>query len=262
MDTKRFNGACVIITGGAGEIGRATAQLLAQQGARIALVDTKGMGETEAAVAATGAEVKSYQCDVTDWQLVSDTVDAIVKDFGTVELLFNNAGIQGAFAPVHTYPEQDFATVVTVNLVGAFHVLKAVAAHMVEHGGGSIVNTASMAGVGAPVNMAAYGASKHGIIGLTQIAAKDLAPYNVRVNSISPGYMGPGFMWERQVDHQAAARTQYFSTDPAVVAQQMVAEVPMRRYGAIEEIPPAVSFLLSKDASYITGDNIKLSGGI
>lgn len=262
MEKKRFDGACVVITGGAGEIGRATAELLAQEGANIALIDRMEMQNTEDTLQPFGVNVKSYRCDVADWQQVCETLDSIIHDFGRISHLFNNAGVQGEFAPIHLYPENDFASVITINLVGAFHVLKAVSAHMVDNGGGSIVNTASMAGVGAPVNMAAYGASKHGIIGLTKIAAKDLAPYNVRVNAVSPGYMGPGFMWERQVDLQAAADSQYFSNDPAIVAQEMVAEVPMRRYGTIDEIPPTVSFLLSEDASYITGVNIKLSGGI
>jgi NAD(P)-dependent dehydrogenase (short-subunit alcohol dehydrogenase family) len=119
-----------------------------------------------------------------------------------------------------------------------------------------------MAGVDGPPNMAAYGVSKFGIIGLTQTAAKDLAPYNIRVNAISPAFMGPGFMWDRQVKLQAEANSQYFSSDPDTVAQQMIGSVPMRRYGNINEIPGTVVFLMSEDASYITGVNVPISGGI
>ena len=111
---------------------------------------------------------------------------------------------------------------IRVNLLGAFYVLKAVASHMCTRKSGCIVNTASMAGVDGPPNMAAYGVSKFGIIGLTQTAAKDLAPYNIRVNAISPAFMGPGFMWDRQVKLQAEANSQYFSSDPDTVAQQMI----------------------------------------
>ncbi|NCC14606.1 MAG: SDR family oxidoreductase, partial [Spirochaetia bacterium] len=112
------------------------------------------------------------------------------------------------------------------------------------------------------VNMAAYGASKFAMIGLTQTAAKDLAPFGIRVNSISPGFMGPGFMWDRQVDLQASVGSQYYDSDRSVVVKQMIGAVPLRRYGLIEEIPPTVMYLMSDDSSYITGVNIKLSGGI
>lgn len=94
------------------------------------------------------------------------------------------------------------------------------------------------------------------------MAAKDLAPYNIRVNAISPAFMGPGFMWDRQVELQAKAGSQYFSTDPKEVAQQMIGSIPMRRYGNINEIPGVVAFLFSDDSSYMTGVNLPISGGI
>jgi NAD(P)-dependent dehydrogenase (short-subunit alcohol dehydrogenase family) len=262
MEKRRFEGKSIIITGGGGDIGLATAKYLAGEGARIALVDIQKLEEAARIVAGLGATVRTYRCDVTDYEAVTATVAAAIKDFGRIDLLFNNAGIQGEFSKIHTYPVDDFTKVISVNLIGAFHVLRAVSAHMVELGGGAIVNTASMAGVAGPVNMAAYGASKAAIIGLTWTAAKDLAPYGIRVNAISPGFMGPGFMWDRQVDLQAAADSQYYDRDRNVVARQMIGEVPMRRYGAIEEIPPTVAYLLSDDSSFSTGINIKLSGGI
>lgn len=262
MGKRRFENKSVLITGGGGDIGLATAKYLAEEGARIALVDIQKLDEAARVLSDLNATVYTYQCDVTDYDAVTRMVESAVKDLGRIDFLFNNAGIQGEFAKIHTYPPDDFAKVIQVNLIGAFHVLRAVSAHMVEQGGGAIVNTASMAGVAGPVNMAAYGASKAAIIGLTWTAAKDLAPYKVRVNAISPGFMGPGFMWDRQVDLQAAADSQYYDSDREVVARQMVDEVPMRRYGAIEEIPPTVAYLLSDESSYSTGINIKLSGGI
>ncbi|MGI6432790.1 MAG: SDR family NAD(P)-dependent oxidoreductase [Sphaerochaetaceae bacterium] len=255
----QFEGKTILITGGAGDIGLATAKRFAIEGASIALVDIKSM---ESSLAVLGKHAKAYECDVTDYQQVEQMVSSVVKDFGKIDMLFNNAGIQGEFAMLHTYPVEDFHRVIQINLIGAFHVLRCVSAHMVETGGGTIVNTASMAGVDGPVNMAAYGASKFAIIGLTQTAAKDLAPFGIRANSISPGFMGPGFMWDRQIDLQAAVGSQYYDTDRAVVTQQMIGAVPLRRYGLIEEIPPAVVFLMSNESSYITGVNIKLSGGI
>lgn len=110
--------------------------------------------------------------------------------------------------------------------------------------------------------MAAYGASKFAVVGLTETAAKDLAPHGIRVNAISPAFIGPGFMWDRQVQLQAEAGSQYFSSDSEIVAQQMIDSVPMRRYGGVDEIPGTVSYLLSDDASYVTGINVPISGGI
>ncbi len=234
---------------------------LAKEGAAIALIDLKGL-ERSVSELEKLTKVKGYICDVSDYAQVESTVETIRQDFSRIDMLFNNAGIQGAFAPIHTYPVEDFHTVITVNLIGAFHVLRAVSEVMVKMEGGVIVNTASMAGVVGPVNMAAYGASKWAIVGMTKTAAKDLAPYHIRVNSISPGFMGPGFMWDRQVDLQAEAGSQYYSSDRDEVARQMVNEVPMRRYGDINEIPGTVAYLMSEDSSYSSGINIQISGGI
>ncbi len=258
---QRFKGKVCIVTGGGGEIGLATARRLAEEGAAIALVDVKGLERSQTELEKI-TQVSSHICDVSDYAQVEACVALIRKDHGHIDMLFNNAGIQGAFSPIHTYPVEDFHKVIEINLVGAFHVLRAVSAVMVDQGGGVIVNTASMAGVAGPVNMAAYGASKWAIVGMTKTAAKDLAPYNIRVNSISPGFMGPGFMWERQVELQAQAGSQYYSSDPDTVSQQMIGEVPMRRYGSIDEIPGSVAYLMSEDSSYSTGINIQISGGI
>jgi NAD(P)-dependent dehydrogenase (short-subunit alcohol dehydrogenase family) len=261
---KRFDGRTLMVTGGAGNIGLETARRLAREGARVALVDVAEEKLEQAAeeLRGEGAEVRPYRCNVTDRAAVAQTVEQIVRDFGRIDLLFNNAGYQGLFQPTQRYPEEDFAAVININVNGFFYVLKAVSAHMVDAGGGAIVNTASMAGVEGPPNMAAYGASKFAVIGLTQTASKDLAPYGIRVNSISPAFMGPGYMWDRQVNLQAEAGSQYFSADPERVAEEMIGSVPMRRLGGIDEIPGAVAFLMSGDASYITGVNVPISGGI
>lgn len=265
MDTtQRFEGRTLMVTGGAGNIGLETARRLAREGARVALVDVaeEKLEQAAADLRAEGGEVRPYRCNVTDRAAVGETVKAVAADLGRIHLLFNNAGYQGLFQPTHRYPEDDFAKVIDINVNGFFYVLRAVSAHMVEAGGGAIVNTASMAGVEGPPNMAAYGASKFAVVALTQSASKDLAPYGIRVNAISPAFMGPGYMWDRQVNMQAEAGTQYFSADPAKVAEEMIGAVPMRRLGGIDEIPGAVAFLMSDDASYITGVNIPISGGI
>ena len=258
-----FSGKSCLVTGAGGNIGLATALRLAEMGTDIALLDMNpdALAKAEAAVREKGVKAKSYVCDVTSESSVNDVISRVIADFEKIDFLFNNAGYQGAFAPIQDYPAEDFPKVLNINVTGAFHVLKAVARHMIDNGYGRIVNTASMAGVKGPPNMAAYGASKGAIIALTETAALDLAPYNIRVNAISPGYMGPGFMWDRQVELQAKANTQYFSTNPEEVSKQMIGSIPMRRYGDISEIPGVVAFLLGDDSSFMTGVNLEISGG-
>jgi 2-dehydro-3-deoxy-L-rhamnonate dehydrogenase (NAD+) len=193
---------------------------------------------------------------------VETTAAAIVERLGPVRHLFNNAGILGLFHPLLDYPTDDFDAILAVNVRGVFLVLRAFARHMAASGGGSIVNMASMAATGGPPNMIAHATSKAAVLGMTQTASKDLAPHGIRVNAVSPAYMGPGFMRTRQVDLQAVAGSQYFGPDPALVAEQMSRSVPMRRYGAMEEIPGAVAFLLGDEASYITGINLPIAAGI
>ena len=259
-----FSRKVAVVTGAAGNIGLAVAGRLAQQGADLALldVDAARLEQARATLSDHGVRITTHACDVTDNEQVRQTVETVVAELGQIDFLFNNAGYQGAFAPIQDYPEADFARVMQINVGGAFHVLKHVSRHMIARKFGRIVNTASMAGVQGPPNMAADGASKFAIIGLTEVAAKDLAPYNIRVNAISPAFMGPGFMWDRQVELQARAGSQYFSTDPGEVAQQMIGSIPMRRYGNINEIPGVVAFLFSDDSSYMTGVNLPISGGI
>lgn len=261
---KRFNDKVFLITGGAGDIGSAVARRLAEEGGSMFLTDFAGDKLSEKALELKdhGAAVQTCVCDVCDWEQTRAMVDDAASWQGGIDFLFNNAGYQGLFKQSHTYPRDDFARVIEVNLIGAFHVFRAVADIMVKQQAGAIVNTASLAATVGPPNMIAYASSKAGVLGLTRTAAKDLAPYNIRVNAISPGLIGPGYMWQRQVELQAAAGSQYYDSDPEVVADQMIKRVPMRRCGALNEIAGVVAFLFSEDSSYLTGANIPISGGI
>jgi NAD(P)-dependent dehydrogenase (short-subunit alcohol dehydrogenase family) len=258
----RFAGRVALVTGGAGDIGVAVARVLATEGATVALLDVDEARLREAAGGlAEAGTVVVVPCDVTREDQVDDAVASVATSLGRLDVVFNNAGLQGRFAPIDRYPADDFRRVLDVNVVGVFHVLRAAVPHL-RATRGAIVNTASHAGVVGPPNMAAYAASKFAVVGLTQTAAKDLAPAGIRVNAISPALIGPGTMWTRQVELQAATGTQYFDAAPDAVADAMVRSVPMRRLGSLDEVAGAVAFLLSDDASYITGVNLEITGGI
>lgn len=261
--TYAFQGKTILITGGAGEIGKATAHRFAANGANIVLLD---INETKMAAVAQeledyGTQVHGFCCDVTQPEAVAQAFAGAIKQVGRLDYVFNNAGYQGAFAKTDEYPEQDFQKVMDINVVGVFHILKAAAQNLRDGSGGAIVNMASHAGVDGPPNMLAYAASKFAVIGMTQTAAKDLAPYGIRVNALSPSLIGPGFMWTRQTELQAGVGSQYFDADPKVVEQQMINSVPLRRLGRLEEVASGVAFLMSDEASYITGFNLDVTGG-
>lgn len=266
--TYDFSSATAIITGAAGDIGGAVAQRLARAGAALSLWDLERAGEALrdsadrcSELGATAVDIVA--CDVTDEAAVVAAVDGVAATLGPARLLFNNAGYQGAFAPAADYPMDDAQRVLDVNVVGVLHVLAAVARRMRSSDvAGSIVNTASMAALGGPPNMLAYSASKAAVIGLTKTAARDLAPAGIRVNAVSPAFIGPGMMWDRQVELQAAAGSSHYSSDPDEVAAQMVGQVPLGRLGSVDEVAAAVVWLLSDEASYVTGTNLLVTGGI
>jgi NAD(P)-dependent dehydrogenase (short-subunit alcohol dehydrogenase family) len=267
-DTKaygRFNGKTVLITGAKGDFGQVCSKRMAQEGANIGFLDIL---DTESLAIQFKKDYPdqifhSFQVDITKEDQAIEVSKEIEKKFKRIDHLFNNAGYQGDFTNTLNYAVEDFRKIIDINVTGAFIMLKTISNIMSkqEPRGGSIVNTASMAGIGAPPNMIAYSASKAAVKHMTVIAAKDLAPFDIRVNSISPAYIGPGFMWTRQVELQAKAGSVYFSEDPEKVAYQMVDSVPMRRYGSINEVIGPVLFLLSDDASYLTGIDIKITGG-
>ena len=264
-----LSGSIVLITGAAGDIGRATALRLAGCGARLALTDVASaaadLEQTRGLCAAVlgDARVMTVPADVTDQASVSAAFDEVADRLGVPDRVFNNAGVQGAMVGLADYPVDDFSSVLSVNVLGAFHVLRESARRLrAAVRGGAIVNSASMAGVEGAANMPAYSASKGAVMSLTRAAAKDLAPLGIRVNAISPAFIGPGRMWDRQVTLQAQAGSQYYSTDPRQVAREMVGMVPMRRTGTVDEVAATVAWLLSDESSYLTGQNLIISGGL
>ena len=264
-----LSGSVALVTGAAGDFGRTAALRLSGSGARVVLTDLELAGDelenTRKQCAEVGSDhsVTTVTADVADVASVKACFDAASDRFGAPNLVFNNAGVQGALIGLPDYPPDDFPKVMEVNVSGAFHVLRETARRLRAEGrGGSIVNSASMAGVEGAANMVAYSASKGAMMSMTRSASKDLAPLKIRVNAISPAFIGPGRMWDLQTVRQAKAASQYYSTDPAEVEREMVGMVPMRRVGTVDEVVATVLWLLSDESSYLTGQNIVVSGGI
>ena len=267
MQRHGIAGKVALVTGAGGDIGRAIAVGLADAGADVVLADLPTAGEavesTRVACREANADVtgRVHLFDVRDPDATNEAFASTTDQLGPIQLIVNNAGYQGVFANVLDYPLDDARTVLDVNSFGVLVVLRAAAQHLRAAGvGGSVVNVASMAWHGAP-NMPAYSMSKAAVVGLTRSAAKDLAPYSIRVNSVSPGFIGPGAMWDRQVAEQAAVVSPYYLDDVADVADQMIGMVPLDRYGSVDEVASAVGFLLSDDSSYITGSDLEIAGG-
>jgi NAD(P)-dependent dehydrogenase (short-subunit alcohol dehydrogenase family) len=263
----RLLGRVAFVTGAGGDIGGAVAERAAADGATVVLSDLATTSQRLAATArachAAGAQdVLLCPLDVTDEGAVRQAMSDVVARVGPPDAVVTSAGYQGVFSPLPDYPTDDLREVLEINVVGTFTVVRACAAALIgAERPGSVVVVASMAGVSGAPNMAAYSASKAAVLGLCRSAAKDLAPAGIRVNAVSPAFIGPGAMWDRQVELQASTPSPYYADHPEEVAAQMIGMVPLRRYGSVEEVASVVGFLLSDDASYLTGTNTEVAGG-
>lgn len=271
MSSLSFENKVILITGAGGNFGREGCLYFAKRGGKIVAMDKNEATLEETATyvkeAVPNAEILVAPCDVTDVASVQNAVDAAVETYTRIDLLWNNAGYQGRITPTLEYDPKDFALVMNVNVTGMFVVLQTVAKQMVQQGGSSstsysIVNTSSVAGLRGTPAMVAYASSKAAVLAMTVSTSKDLAPYGIRVNAISPALIGPGYMWDRQNELHAKSGSPYFATDPDAVAKNKVNSVPMKRLGTIEEVIQSVAFLLSSEASYTTGTNLVVDGGM
>lgn len=270
MSDSRFQGKTIVITGAGGNFGREGCRFFAERGAKIAAMDNNPSALEETLQYVKGlfpeATIIQKACDVTDVSSVSKAVDEVAESLGGIDLLWNNAGYQGQIKPTLDYDPADFALVMNINVTGMFIVLQAVAKKMVAQGKKetlySIVNTSSVAGLRGTPAMVAYASSKAAVLSMTVSTSKDLAPHGIRVNALSPALIGPGFMWDRQNELHAKSGSPYFATDPETVAKNKVNGVPLKRLGSIEEVIKSVAFLLSEDASYTTGTNLVVDGGM
>jgi NAD(P)-dependent dehydrogenase (short-subunit alcohol dehydrogenase family) len=247
----RFDDKVVVITGAGGGIGRASALAFARAGAKVVVTDrdAKAGQATLQQVEAVGAQALFIQTDVTQAVQVETMVAQTVAHFGRLDCAFNNAGIEEEHMRLADCTEDTFDRIMAVNVKGVWLCLKYQLAQMLAQGGGSIVNTASVAGlIGAP-KMAAYSASKHAVLGLTKSAAVEYGRKNIRVNAVCPGVIRT-VMFERAV--QAEPKL-------AATAAQMH---PMGRIGEADEVAAAVLWLCSDAASFVTGHAHTVDGGL
>ncbi|QLC26499.1 glucose 1-dehydrogenase [Parasphingopyxis algicola] len=248
--SKDLDGKVIVITGAGGGIGEAAAEICAAQGARLVLAGrTLDKVETVAdRIARSGAECIALQADVARGDDVRKLTETAVGEFGRLDGAFNNAGIDGALAPAADYPEDEFDTVIAVNLKGVWQCMRFQIPAMLESGGGSIVNNASALGEVGQFAMAAYCASKAGVLGLTKAAALDYGAQGVRVNAISPGVIETPMMTS-QMDAMPELR------------EILLARHPIGRLGEPVEIAGAVAWMLSDASSFLLGSNVAVDGG-
>ena len=253
-DRIRLDRKIAVVTGAAGVIGRATTELLAERGARIVAVDRK-REELEDAIKGlpASAEPLAVTADVSDEDEVANYVRAAVDRFGTIDVFYNNAGVEGEVRPITQYPLDTFRRVLDVNVVGVFLGMKHVLPVMLKQNKGSIINTASIAGLIGSPQIAVYSASKHAVIGLTRSAAWECTGTGVRVNCVCPGMIDSRML---------SAILEGRNTGNAPMPQQKIVErIPARRLGHASEVASIVAFLASDEASYVSGSAYTVDGG-
>jgi len=243
-----FKGRVAIVTGGTRGIGAAISLAFVGAGAHVAAGYSKGKDSAEACaekIRATGGSVSTHQGRVDDFDDCKRVVDEVLKEFGRVDFLINNAGIT-MDKTLRKMSSEDWCQVINVNLSGAFNMTKAVLEHMIERGNGRIVNISSVIGETGNVGQANYAASKAGLFGFTKSLALELANKGVTANVVAPGFIA----------------TEMVSAMPEEALKKVVDKIPTKRLGKPEEIARVVKFLCEDDSAYITGAAFHVNGGL
>lgn len=243
-----MSGKVALVTGAFGGLGRHFARTLAEAGARVALTGRRiAEGEHSCAeLQSLGHDARAFPMDVTSSTSVNETVNSIVEHFGSIDVLVNNAGIT-VVKPLLDYTEEDWNSVVDVNLSGAWRVAKAVASRMTSNdSGGSIINIASILGVRVSQQLTAYAASKAGLIQLTKAMALELARYRIRVNAIAPGYF------------ETDMNRDFFATEEG---KALIRRIPQRQLGKASDLDGPLLLLASNASDFMTGSVLVADGG-
>ena len=253
-DRIRLDGRVAVVTGAAGVIGAATMRLLSERGAKIVAVDRRQQ-DLQAAIRElpASAQALAVTADVTREDDVAGYVRAAVDQFGAIDVFYNNAGVEGEIAPITRYSLEAFRKVIDVNVIGVFLGLKHVLPVMLKQNRGSIINTASIAGLIGSPQIAVYSASKHAVIGLTKSAAWECTGTGVRVNCVCPGLID-----SRMLSTILQGRSGGNAPPPT---EKIVNRIPARRLGHASEVASIVAFLASDEASYVSGSAYTVDGG-
>ena len=247
-NTLDFSGKVALVTGGSRGIGRATAQLFAQSGAKVVIGDVDPVGsETVETIKRDGGEAVFVRTDVSNERDVKNLIATAVKTYSGLHCAFNNAGVLPPMVTLADMDESTFDRTLAVDLKGAFLCMKHEIAHMLQSGGGAIVNNASVAGVIAEPGISAYIAAKHGVIGLSKAAAVEYASQGIRINALAPGLVN-------------TAMTKAWFDDPNMSAH-FIANTPIGRVSQPSEIAGMVLFLCSNFASFAVGQTFVIDGG-
>ncbi len=249
----QMNDKVVLVTGGAAGIGKATALRFAEEGAKVVICDVNESVGQET-LKSLGKDASFYKVNVADRQAVQKWIDEVVAKYGRIDVLVNNAGIlrDGQMVKfkegqlVGQMSEADFDLVISINLKGVFNCSQAVAPVMVKQGGGVILNASSVVGLDGNFGQTNYVATKSGVIGMTKVWARELGKYGVRVNAAAPGFIA----------------TDMVTSMPEKVLDGMKGRTPLGRLGQPRDIANAYLFLASDDASFITGEVLRVDGGI
>jgi meso-butanediol dehydrogenase/(S,S)-butanediol dehydrogenase/diacetyl reductase len=274
VSLHRLQGKVALVTGAgrSGGLGEAIAQRLAAEGAAVVVTDlaaadahlpadrigsTQGIDEVVAAIRAAGGQAAGCTLDVRNEMQAAGAVAFAVREFGALDILVNNAGVGYLMQPLIDMPRDRWETVLGVNLTGAFLCSQAAARQMILQGrGGRIINIASVAAKSGSLHLAAYAASKHGLIGLTRSAALELGPHGITVNAVCPNHVTTQ-LGAVQNAYRAAQRGQ--SVDDYLA--EMRGRIPLGRVGLAVDTAKACAFLCSAEANYITGESMNVSGG-
>jgi NAD(P)-dependent dehydrogenase (short-subunit alcohol dehydrogenase family) len=244
----RLKGKAALVTGGGSGMGRTSCVLFAREGARVTVVDRAADAgqDTVRQIRDEGGEASFVEADVSDAADVEHMVAATVEGYGRIDVLFNNAGIEGPSVNLLEYGEDDWGRVIAVNLTAVYRAMRAAIPPMIEQGGGVILSTASVAGLVGLARSSAYSAAKAGVIGLTRTVALEYGPQNIRANCICPGFISTPMLDRVLGDRPESALHRH---------------APLRRVGQAEDIAYAALYLASDEASYVTGVPFMVDGG-